>query len=122
MVIVNGLNYVKNMEFKGTKGIWTADIEKGIVRKSDGNRLCLLYYTNYENKSEIPYNTILISKATEMLVEIEKDIEFLQNLCNKIEDVAVDDNLWNLESRLGVNEILARIEDKRQLIKQATEL
>ncbi|AXF52381.1 MAG: hypothetical protein [Caudoviricetes sp.] len=83
------------MEFKGTKGKWIADAEKGTVIKSDGNRLCLLYYTNYKNKNEIPYNALLISKAPEML------------------------DMLKFIKTYGANSLSKEIET---LIKQATEL
>jgi hypothetical protein len=69
-------------EFKGTNNEWYAYTDLGKIRDANGTMLALFYYTNDNNKKELPYNTKVASKAPQML-------EMLKMLLKHTEDIGI---------------------------------
>lgn len=112
------------MEFKGTKGKWSFSHQKGEynscfqaqIWREDGFSLALIEPTKNEN--EATYNALLISKAPEMLKELQETLKDLLCIQGSIYDSSRIDARWE-----GVYDIIQKqIDRKKQLIKEATEL
>ena len=93
------------MEFKGSKGYY---IEDSYLKDENHVIIADFFIINEKDKA----NALLISKAPILLDEHFKDLEFLEKIAKQLDELG-----GYLES-----DVLDRIEFKKQLIKQATEL
>lgn len=119
------------MEFKGTKEEWS--IRKTFDQNYDQPILEIDSYKagkegiitvwsgqgiGEEIDDEIKANALLISKAPEMLEELNDTIVDLKILKSNILDALRTDNRWE-----GMDKVIQKwIDRKEQLIKEATEL
>ena len=112
------------MDFKGIKGQWFIDYSEQYMNGS--NVLCTPISTNqvinlcdvYGDDDTAKANALLISKAPEILEEIQDTIDELKLLKSTILEALKTNN--KLESVVEV--IQNWIDRKEQLIKEATEL
>lgn len=96
------------MEFKGTRGKWVANYQTGswLIQDKEtyqkGLKGCLaeVYYFD-DGKDTAEYNSLLISKAPEMLEILKRSLRYL--------------SCGNIQQKNFIREV-------EQLIKQATEL
>lgn len=107
------------MEFKGTKGKWN----RVKLEKTDfyTERNEIHYGVDGECVAEFihdDYDALLISKAPEMLEELNETVIDLKILKNQISDALKTNHLFE-----GMPELIDRwINRKTKLIKEATEL
>lgn len=104
-------------EFKGTKGKWEVEFDTMALKKyivsDSGKYIAKVGFGDKENDA----NAVLISKALEMLNEIEETIKDLLCIQGNVVQSNKTDHRWD-----GVYEIIqSQIDRKKQLIKEATE-
>ena len=116
------------MEFKGTKGQWFIDYSEQYMNGS--NVLCTPISTNqdinlcdvYGDDDTAKANTLLISKAPEMLEKLSEIVNILDIKCT---DGCVNKTWGDFQNGNGEDvglEIDKFIKDTKKLIKEATEL
>lgn len=94
------------MEFKGTRGVWKISQPfEGTITIGGNVKVLVLPYSELKGlQTEDIANALLISKAPEML-------QMLKNYLSDLENIVPDSTARN-----------SRIEDIRNLIKEATEI
>lgn len=113
-------------EFKGTKGKWKIGVvpsyndtlKSAMLEIQSGSVwVCKVQNNGIVESEEGKYNALLISKAPEMLDEINETIKDLLCLQVPINEAMKIDNRWE-----GMYELLQKqIDRKKELIKSATE-
>jgi hypothetical protein len=97
------------MEFKGTKGKWHIEEKKASIFDDNGDSVTCWYgvgtSTFWKNEVELKANSLLISKAPEML-------EMLKELFNLLEENQGEAKFYTRGYYIGL----------KQLIKEATTL
>ena len=107
------------MEFKGTKGNWeqiTAnwDLDQEVFVEDTEIIVAKVFGKPHEQI----YNALLISKAPEMLQELQETLKDLLCIQGSIYDSSRIDARWE-----GAYDVIQKqIDRKKELIKQATEL
>jgi hypothetical protein len=96
------------MEFKGTKGKWHIKENNATITDENENAILCWYgvatSTFWKNEVELKANSLLISKAPEMLEMLKNTASLLSILAER----------YSFQTR--------RIEEIEQLIKQATKI